>query len=197
MLRHPALGLSKVGSNAQRKAFFAQQNISAVAGIDGNNGVVLREVADVSLLCVDVALAVQALNPVGAVAKRIPYLLSYTGHNSHIQDNIDGIRELYADFCERRADGAHGIRNDIHRAALVAASCNVIKHFVRFLRILPVVGRACVFLLAGTDKRSVLHTGNIVNRCAVQIAARQFFLIQLNHFTCRTGFRTQCFKLSL
>ncbi len=89
MLGHPALIFAQVRSNAESKALFAQQHISAVAGVDGNNGVVFREVADVTLFGVDLAFAVESAHPVGAVAKCFHYFGPYTGHDGHVQYNIN------------------------------------------------------------------------------------------------------------
>ena len=47
MLSHPALFTTQVGGDTQREAFFAQQHVSAVTGVDRDNGVILREVADI------------------------------------------------------------------------------------------------------------------------------------------------------
>ena len=48
MLCHPAFGLALVGSDAQCKALLTQQHVPAVTGVHGDDGVVLREVADMS-----------------------------------------------------------------------------------------------------------------------------------------------------
>ncbi len=56
MLCHPALGLALVGSDAQREAFFTEQHVPAVCGVDGPDGVVFREVADVAVLRIDVCI---------------------------------------------------------------------------------------------------------------------------------------------
>ena len=41
MLSHPSFILPLIGSNAQSKAFFTQQHIAAVTGVDGPNGICL------------------------------------------------------------------------------------------------------------------------------------------------------------
>ena len=43
MLGHPALIAALIGGNAQGKAFFTQQHVAAVAGVDRDDGIVLRE----------------------------------------------------------------------------------------------------------------------------------------------------------
>ena len=197
MLGHPALVFAQVRGDTESEALFAQQNVSAVAGVYRDNGIVLREVHDISLLSVNVAFAVEALNPIGAVAQGIPNLLSHSGHDGHVQHNVNRIGELHADFGQRRTYRTHGIRNDIHSAALVAAAGNVIQHFISLFRIHPVVGGARILFLFGADHGAVLYTGHVVNSGAVQIAARQLLLIQLMHFASGTSFGTQGLQLLL
>ena len=83
MLCHPVLFSAEGGGYAQSKALFAEQNVSAVAGVDGHDGVVLREVDDVSLLGVELSLGMQALDIVGTVADSIERLGADTGHDRH------------------------------------------------------------------------------------------------------------------
>ncbi len=45
VLSHPALVLRLVGSDAQREALLTEQNVAAVSGVDGDDRVVLRELA--------------------------------------------------------------------------------------------------------------------------------------------------------
>ena len=175
MLGHPALVLALEGSDAQREALLAQQHVSAIAGVHGDDGVVLREVADIALLSVDLALAVQTAHPVVAVAQRFPHLVADAGHDGHVQHDIDGVGQLNANLGEVGADRAHGIRDDIHRAALVAAAGDVIEHLVSLFGVHPVVRRAGVLFLAGADEGAVLHAGHIVHGRAVQIASPAAF----------------------
>ena len=70
MLSHPALVLALVGSDTQSEALLAQQNVSAVSGVDGPDGVLLGELNDVALLGINVSLGVQTANEVvGSVAQ--------------------------------------------------------------------------------------------------------------------------------
>ena len=197
MLRHPALLTAQIGCDAQRKAFFAQQNVSAVTGVHGNDGVILREMAYVALFLIDLAFAVQSAHPLGIIAQNIPNRLANTGHDRHVQHNVDGIRQFNADFCQRRTNRAHGVGNHIHCAALIAVPSNIIKHLVGFLRLHPVVSGACILFLAGADKGTILHAGNVIDRCAVQIAIRQLFLVELNELTGRASLCSQLFDLLL
>ena len=181
MLCLPALFAAKVGGNAECKALLAEQHVSAVAGVYGDDGVILRELAYIALLFIDLALAVQAAHTVVAVAKRFQHIFANAGHDGHIEHNIDGVGQLDADLGERGANRAHRIGDDIHRAALVAVAGDVIEHFIGLFRIHPVVGRAGVFFFLRADQRAGLHTGNVVDGGAVQVAIRQLRLIELNH----------------
>ena len=74
MLGHPALVFAQVRGDTESEALFAQQNVSAVAGVYRDNSVVLREVHDISLLSVNVAFAVEAV--------------SYT----HLEEKLDSVK---------------------------------------------------------------------------------------------------------
>ena len=71
MLGLPALLASLVGGDTKSEALFSEENVSAVTGVNGDDGVVLRELADVSLFGVDIAAAVKSANPVIAVTENI------------------------------------------------------------------------------------------------------------------------------
>ena len=113
--------LALVGSDTQSEALLAEQNVAAVSGVYGDDGVVFRELADPALLRVNVALAVQTANPVVAVAENVHDLLTDSGHDGHVENNIDGVCQLNADLSERGTDRAHGVRDNVHGTALVAA----------------------------------------------------------------------------
>lgn len=137
----------------------------------------------------------QALDPVGAVAELVHDRLAYARHNRHVKHNVDGVGDFDADLRKRGADGAHGIGDNVHGAALIAASCNVEQHFIRFLRVLPVVGRAGVFFFPGTDKGSVLYTGHVVDSGPVEVTAGKLFLIELNQLACGASLCAQLLEL--
>ena len=104
MLCLPALFAAKVGSNAECKALLAEQHVSAVARVNGDDRVILRELADIALLFIDLALAVQAAHPVVAVAKRFQHILANASHDGHVEHNIDRVGQLDADLGERGTD---------------------------------------------------------------------------------------------
>ena len=121
MLGHPALAAAENGGDAEREALLAEKDVSAVAGVDGPDGVVLRELNDVAVLLVELSLGVESLDEVGAVSESVEHLLAHAGHDRHGYDDVDGVGELDAVLCERGADDAHGIGDNVHGAALHGA----------------------------------------------------------------------------
>ena len=89
MLSHPALVTSEVGSDTESKAFLAEKNVSAVAGVYRPDGVVFREVADVTVFFVELCLGVKSLYVVCAVAEGFENLVAYAGHDKHIENNVN------------------------------------------------------------------------------------------------------------
>ena len=85
----PTLFASLVGSDTQSEALLSEENISAVTGVNGDDGVILRELADLSLFCVNIAAAVESANPVVAVAENIKNIEADSCHDAHIENNID------------------------------------------------------------------------------------------------------------
>ena len=63
MLCHPALVLGLVGGNAQGEALFAQQHVSAVAGVYADDIVILGEVADIAVFLVILKVPLIACRP--------------------------------------------------------------------------------------------------------------------------------------
>ena len=198
MLSHPAFLPALVGGNAEREALLAEEDVSAVSGVDGNDGIVLRELADVSLFLVNVALGVQTLDPVGVlVAESVQNSLAATGHNGHIQNNIDGIGDFQTNLGELRTNRAHGIGDDVHGSAGIGASGDVIEHLVCVGGSHPVVGGTCFLFGVGADECASLNTGDVVGLGAVQIAAGELFLVELDHFAGLACFLAESLELFL
>ena len=107
MLSHPALFPALIRSNSQSEALLAEKNVSAVSGVYGDNCIVLRELADISVFGINITFCVEASNPVVAVAENVHNSLTDTSHDSHVENNIDRVGDLNADLCKRRADRAH------------------------------------------------------------------------------------------
>ena len=197
MLRHPALLPAEVGGNAQGEALLALEHVAAVVGVHGNDGIVLREVDNVLVLFIEIALAVQSLDKTGIVAERVAHGLADTGHDRHIQNDVDGVRQLKAVLGKRRADDGHGVRNDIHRAALVSAVGESVHLLVHFLGVHPVVGGTGVLLALTADEGAVLDAGDIVRVGAVEIAAGELVLVELDEDALLDGLLPQRLELFL
>src|SRR5699024_8255078 len=58
-------------------------------------------------------------------------------------------------------------------------------------------GRACILFLSGADEGSILDTGNVVDRGSVIVAARELFLVELDHFAGLAGFLSEGLELLL
>ena len=192
MLSHPAFLTAEVGSDAEREALLALKDVAAVAGVDGVDGVVLRPVADISLLGVGVAGCVGTLDPVSGVgADGVEDSLADTGDDVHVADDIDGVGDFHAVFRERGADFAHGIGDDIHGLALVAAADDVVEGLVALIGIHPVVQRACLCFGGGADERSVFDTSDVVRVGSVEIAVGKLFLVEFDELAGSNGFVLQ------
>ena len=197
MLRHPILLTAEGGGYAQSKALFAQQHVSAVAGVDGHYGIVLGEVDDVSLLGIQLRLGVQSLDVIGAVAYGVEHGLADAGHDRHGYHDINAVGELDAVLGKIGAHNAHGIGDNIHGAALHGTVVNLVKLLVHFLRIHPVIGGARVLLTLRADKCTTLNAGDVVDVGAVQHAAGELFLVELYKLACADSLLTELLELFL
>ena len=140
----------------------------------------------------------EAANEVIAVSREsVEHLLAHSGHDSHVEYNIDRVSKLYTCLCDRRTDRSHGVRDNVHCSALHNAVIHRSEHCVHFFGIHPVVGRTSVFLPAGADECSVLNTGNVVGLCSVVDTARELLLVELYHLTSSECFLTELVKLLL
>ena len=183
MLCHPALFSSEVGRDTERETFFTEKNVSAVTGVDGHDGIVLREVHDPSVFLVDVALCVESLDEIAVFAERVETHLADSRHDDHVEYDVDGVRHLDTDLGELGTHHAHGVGNDVHRLARHLSARDLSTRFVPFFGALPDVGRTCVLFLGKADNCSRLNAGYVVDCRSVQIAVGQKLLIELNEFS--------------
>ena len=180
MLRHPAFLPSEVGRNAQGEALLAQQDISAVVGVDGPDGVILREVNDIAVLGVQRCLGMQTLDKVAGITQRLQHVEADAGHNLHVQHNIDGVRQLDAVLGKGGADNGHGVRDDVHGTSLHAPGVQLGQLSTALGRIHPVIDVSGILLGLGADEGTPLHARHVVPGGTVQVAARQLFLVELD-----------------
>ncbi|MPM78828.1 hypothetical protein SDC9_125843 [bioreactor metagenome] len=99
VLGHPALMPAQHGGYAQGKALFPQQNIAAVARIDRQDGVVLREVGDIPVFGVQLRFGMQPLHKIRAVPQLIQNGPAHPCDDGHVQHHVNGIGQLNAVFC--------------------------------------------------------------------------------------------------
>ena len=123
--------------------------------------------------------------------------LSDAGHDPHVQDDVLAVGDLHADFREPRARRTHQEGDDVHRPALHCASVKRRELLARVVGRHPIVVRAGVLPLLGADEGEVLGARDVVRRAAVQVAAGQLLLVQLDQLTSRHAFADQPVLLAL
>ena len=79
MLRHPAFLAPEIGCNTESETLLSEKNVSAVSGVYAPNGVVLREVTDITVLFVEVCLRVESLYKSGIIAESVENIVSDAG----------------------------------------------------------------------------------------------------------------------
>ena len=137
---------------------------------------------NVALLRIHVSLGVETADKViGSIAQILECSRTHSGHDVHIQYNVDGVSQLHAYLCQRRTDGTHGVGNHIHGSALHYAVEQGGQLCIHFLGVTPVVGGACIFLVAGADEGSVLHTGYVVGQSSMIKASGELLLVETVH----------------
>ncbi|MBA7649286.1 hypothetical protein ES703_57083 [subsurface metagenome] len=109
--------------------------------------------------------------------KGFKYWLANTGHDAHIQDNIDTIGKFDTKLAKRRADGSHGKRNNVHSTSPHGTLENGSRLLVGLLRVHPVVGWASILFPSGTYKGQMFGTGNVVHCSTMVDTSRELFLI--------------------
>ena len=80
----------------QGQTFLAQQHVSAVSGVYAPDGVVLREVGDVLVLCVHPRLGMKTFYEVCSLVELFDYGVVHVGHYVHGKHHIYGISPFYA-----------------------------------------------------------------------------------------------------
>jgi len=195
MLSKPAFFSCEVGCYTESEALFAEKNVSAVTGVNGHDGIVFRELNDITIFFVDIFSCVNALDKIVAVSESFNNFFTGSGHNEHVKYDVDGVGDLEADLCEGRADNAHGVGDNIHGSADHGAVVKLVELFIHFLRIAPVVGVTCVFLLGSADEGSAFNTGNVVNSGSVEVASGELLLVELDDLAGGASFFSESFSL--
>ena len=86
VLGEPGLFARKIGTDAERETFFAQQNIAAVTRANGNDRVVLRKMTDEAPLRINIQQRMRTTVPlrVWIVAEPFDGDLAHTRHDPHV-----------------------------------------------------------------------------------------------------------------
>ncbi len=182
MLRHPAFVFAEVRSNSQRKALFTQQHVAAVSRVYRNNGIVLGEVHNISLVGVNVAFCVETFNKIAVFAKRVKANLSNSGHYVHIKNDVNRIGYFNADFRKRTAYYAHRVGDNVHRPAFHRTARNFVAKLVSLIGVHPIVYGTCVLAVFRAYESPVFNARNVVYLGAVKIAVGQKNFVKFNKF---------------
>ena len=197
VLREPAFLLAEVAADAEREALLPEEDVAAVAGADGPDRVVLREVADEAALRVAVERGVQAAVEVVRVAEHVERDATHAGHDPHVEHDVDAVGQLDADLRHLRAGRSHDVRHDVHRAALHRAVEELAELGVGLAGRHPVVGGAGLVLCRRADERELLDARDVVRVRAVQVAAGELLLVQRLDDLLRDGLVRQPLLLGL
>jgi hypothetical protein len=125
----PAIVARENRGDTQREAFLAQQRVAAISRAKGDDLVGLGEVNDVLVLRVTGprhvghalrqrhADRVQAGHELAGVTEYFEGAAPHARHDAHGHSHVGRVGDLDADVRDVGAEGAHGERHDVHRAA--------------------------------------------------------------------------------
>ena len=137
--------------------------------------------------------AVQALGETAVGAELVPRDLPMRVMMPHAEHDVDRIGQLHAHLGQRRAGQAHEVRHDVHGAALHGAAAQAVELLVHLGGLHPVIGRAGGLGRAGADEGKVLDARDVVGIGAVQVAAGEFFLVELDEHAHVDGLLREAF----
>src|SRR5690606_20588813 len=198
---HPALVARHHGGDAQRHALLAEQRVATVAGTVGDDLAGFREVHDVAIVWITgpgnvgaaierVTHRVQALDE-GLLAQDVEYAVADARHDAHAHHHVGRIGQLHADLGDVRAQRAHAEGNDIHRATSHAAFEQALELCAHGIRLVPVVGRAGVFLVFGADEGAVFDASDVAGIRAGEETAGAELGVELDEGACFDKFVAQ------
>ena len=179
VLGEPALVARLPARDPQRMALLAEQRVAAIARTEALDLERLREVHDEAALGIELADRMQALHEHAVLRDARERSRTHAGHQLHVRGDVGAVGDLDAAARVRRVDGAHAIRNDVHRPAAHAAREQRVHLLARLGGRHPVVVRAGVVALFGADEGQVLDTGDVRRTGPVQVAAGKALGIEL------------------
>ena len=96
------------------------------------------------------------------VAEALNCDLAHPGHDSHVENDVNGIGDFEADFGQGRIRRAHYVRHDEQGAAAHRAFKHSLKFRVGLGRIAPVVGRTGFLFSRCANESELLDPGDVV-----------------------------------
>ncbi len=180
MFGKPALLPPEPAREPERQALLPEQGVPPVSGSDGPDGVPLGEVHDEAPIGAEIPERMETPGEVVGVAQLIDRHLPHTRHRAHVQNDVAAVGDLDADLRESRARRAHQEGDDKEGAPLHRAVEEGREPGHRRVRRHPVVVGAGLILCVRADEGQVLGAGHVVRGAAVQVAAGELLLIQLD-----------------
>ena len=148
--------------DAQREALLAQQRVAAVARADAPDELLLGEVQMKRRSGERSPSECRPLTNSPSAPSCASAALAHAGHDPHVGDDVRAVGDLDADLGERRAERAHHVRDDVHRAAAHRAVEQRARPFAcASAGLHPVVGRPGVVLRRRADEGEVLGAGDV------------------------------------
>ena len=187
VFREPALFVAVVARDAQREALLPEQRVPAVAGADGPDGVVLREVADVAALRIEIGDGVDAAIEARRISEAVERDLPDAGHDPHVEHDVDRVGDLDADHGEGRVGLAHEVGDHVHGAALHRTIGDLAELSVRLFGRHPVVRVARTLFGGRADERQLLGARDIVGVASAVERVRLLLLVQRREHAHRDG----------
>ena len=155
VLGQPAFVSSLHACKPQRVTRFGQHRVAAVIRVHADNQILFRKMADVSLLWIERADAVNCLNESRLVAEMLQRNATDSIHQSKIRNDVRAVRHLNSDASGRTSRRTEKVRHDIHHASLHAA-VEQVSHLVPHKnRVHPVVARSGVVFAETANERAV------------------------------------------
>ena len=179
MLGQPALVASHVGGDAQRKTFFAQQSVAAVARAVRPDFAGLRVMHDVLGAVARPSHiflpggqrrtdGVNARYKVTIFTQHIEHRFAHAGHDALVHRHVSAVRQFDTDVGDGRAQRSHAERHHIHGAPFHAAVKQRLQSVAHFGGGHPVIGRTGLFFFLGTNIGAVFYPGHVAGVGASQ-----------------------------
>mmetsp|Transcript_16048 Transcript_16048/g.27452 ORF Transcript_16048/g.27452 Transcript_16048/m.27452 type:complete len:425 (+) Transcript_16048:460-1734(+) len=185
----PAFVASHCRSNAQRKAFFAQQRITTISTTVAHDFACFWKVNDVFV--VGVARPRRVLLAFGQrfakrvhawheeiIAQHFDHIGAHACHDAHVGHHKRRVRHFDTNRRQFRAKRTHAERHNIHGSAFHTAAKQFSHFAAHFTRWRPVVERTSVTLLATANIGARLDARHIADVTACVVRIRAFGRVQ-------------------